>query len=149
MFERKKGFTLIELLVVIAVIGILSTVVLVSLAGVREDARDARRKSDLREIHLAMEVYNSATGTYLDTTAGANTLSAIGTYLSVVPHDPTDSGNYQYTWLDGTTTYYCVYALLEGADTNSYYCASNKGTALEATGTVPVLTDCCNLNVTQ
>ncbi|MFA5355343.1 MAG: type II secretion system protein [Candidatus Paceibacterota bacterium] len=149
MFNNEKGFTLIELLVVIAVIGILSTVVLVSLAGVREDARDSRRMSDLNQINLAMELYNTATGTYINSDAGANDISAIGDYLAVVPHDPTDSGSYQYTWLEGTTAYYCVYALLEGTDSTTYYCASNKGTALEATNTIPDINDCCNFDVTD
>ncbi|HLB95286.1 MAG TPA: prepilin-type N-terminal cleavage/methylation domain-containing protein, partial [Patescibacteria group bacterium] len=54
---RNKGFTLIELLVVIAIIGILASIIIVSLIGVRERARDARRKSDLRSMRTALELY--------------------------------------------------------------------------------------------
>jgi len=78
LFAKKdKGFTLIELLVVIAIIGILASIVLVSLGGARAKARDATRQSDLRQIQLAQEMYYDsqsptayATGTDILVAAG-------------------------------------------------------------------------------
>ena len=63
--RNTKGFTLIELLVVIAIIGILSSVVLASLGTARTKARDVLRKSDLRTIQTALEMYYSTCGSYI------------------------------------------------------------------------------------
>lgn len=50
------GFTLIELLVVIAIIGVLASTILASLNGARSKARNARERSDVRQIILALEL---------------------------------------------------------------------------------------------
>ncbi|MCX6797480.1 MAG: prepilin-type N-terminal cleavage/methylation domain-containing protein [Candidatus Doudnabacteria bacterium] len=51
------GFTLIELLVVISIIGLLASVVLVSLNSARAKARNAKRVADLSQIQKALELY--------------------------------------------------------------------------------------------
>jgi prepilin-type N-terminal cleavage/methylation domain-containing protein len=50
MYTNKKGFTLIELLVVIAIIGILSSVVIVSLSNQRTKAKIAAAQSTINSI---------------------------------------------------------------------------------------------------
>ena len=63
---NKKGFTLIELLVVIAIIGILSTVVLVSLNNARTKAEAARIVRQFQEIEKAIQVEMANQGKYLN-----------------------------------------------------------------------------------
>ncbi len=91
MRKQQKGFTLIELLVVIAIIGILATIVMVSLNTARAKARDARRISDVRQLQLALQMYYDSTGSY------PATLSLLApTYISVAPLDPDGVASYQY-----------------------------------------------------
>ena len=64
MYNQKKGFTLIELLVVVAVIAILVAMALVSLNGIKEKGRDAKRINDIVNVQQAMLVVAQETGSY-------------------------------------------------------------------------------------
>src|SRR3989344_8208732 len=60
----RLGFTLIELLVVIAIIGILIAAATVSYTKPHQKARDNRRKSDLKSVQQALELYFQQNGKY-------------------------------------------------------------------------------------
>lgn len=144
MFKKKRGFTLIELLVVIAIIGILATIVLVSLNTARVKARDARRQSDMHQIALAMEMCyddtacnGGAVGQYLNVTAVTGP-TAIGTYMPIVPTTAGGAGT-AYSWVvnTGSQSKYLVCAALEISGAGYVYSTQN-GTKT-VTGTCPTV----------
>ncbi|HDL75127.1 MAG TPA: type II secretion system protein [bacterium] len=144
MIKTKKGFTLIELLVVIAIIGILASIVLVSMGGARAKARDAVRKSDMRQIVSAQQLcYDDSTCNGQDEFFQSSTWpTAIGTYMPSVPTDP---GTGTYVWVDNSSSgdedQFCAYGTLEGPSTTTYYTSSERGNF--SCTTTPTLADCC------
>src|SRR3989344_9590535 len=62
--SNQKGFTLIELLVVITIIALLIGAATVSYTKVQQKGRDTKRKSDLKAIQQALEIYYQTYGTY-------------------------------------------------------------------------------------
>jgi type II secretion system protein G len=91
----KKGFTLIELLVVIAIIGILASIVLVSLNNARQKARDVKRVGDMRQVQLALEGYYDDFQAYPGDDGAVTCANITGiadelvpTYIAALPIDP-------------------------------------------------------------
>lgn len=70
--RNQKGFTLIELLIVIAIIGILASIVLVSLSGGRDKANKAAFKAKASSTSPAL-VIDCDDGTYDGVTAPTGT----------------------------------------------------------------------------
>ena len=73
MFPRQKkyqGFTLIEILIAVAIIGILSTITYATFSTSREIARDNVRKTDLKNLQVAIELYKAQYGRYPDSCNG-------------------------------------------------------------------------------
>lgn len=63
--KKHKSFTLIELLIVIAIIGILASIILVSLRNAIERARYARVQQELGQLSKAVSIAKITTGKYL------------------------------------------------------------------------------------
>lgn len=62
--KNNKAFTLLELLIVIAIIGLLSTIITVSLRGAKAKAQDASIVAHLHEIRTAGQVHFTEHGNY-------------------------------------------------------------------------------------
>ncbi|WKZ24480.1 MAG: prepilin-type N-terminal cleavage/methylation domain-containing protein [Patescibacteria group bacterium] len=117
--KPKKAFTLIELLVVIAIIGVLSTLVIVSLNNSRTSARDAKRLNDLKAMANALELYYANNNSYPQAAnfSPGQPLEAGGiVYMSKVPNNPTprtDGGcpDQEYRYINSGPSYNIVTCL--------------------------------------
>lgn len=135
--KQNLGFTLIELLVVITILGILATIGLVSFRTSQMRSRDAQRKSDLRQLSSALEIYYNDYERYPAASGGkvlgcpfSNTPTACNwsndsifqddktTYMRSMPEDPSNGLVYYYE-VDLDLQGYKLYAHLENTQDTS------------------------------
>ena len=64
MKGNKRGFSLVELIVVIAIITSLTAMGITSYSAVQRNARNTERKTDLKDIQVALEAYRLENGAY-------------------------------------------------------------------------------------
>jgi prepilin-type N-terminal cleavage/methylation domain-containing protein len=150
----KKGFTLVELLVVIALIGLLSSIALISFTGVQKQSRDVQRKSDIKQYQLALESFaNKNSGLYPQrmTTADLSYLAnPLCTYLSMTscptdPREPKDNTFIYHYQSDGSlsdgtvgATKYVLWGKVENVSTVTYWIVCSNGKSSQtATGIPP------------
>ncbi len=131
-FTSKKGFTLIELLVVVAIIGILASIVLVSLNSARAKGRDASAKGSLSSLRAAAEIwYDDHNGSYV----GFCVPSTGGAASLLQASDQETGTTYPAKCYDSALQF----AAWDQLSTNRYFCVDSSGFAGEFSPTNPTL----------
>lgn len=136
MRNKNKGFTLIELLVVIAIIGLLASVVLLSLNSARQKSRDAKRLSDIRQVASAMELYFNDKNSYPSATnytnLGTSGVGLVPSYIGMLPSAPKPadgncgtSNDYSWETTTGSSVNWYTLTFCIGADTGGYSAGSH------------------------
>lgn len=111
--KQRLGFTLVELMVVMAIIGILAALAVGNFRSTQIKARDAQRKSDLKQLTSALELYFNDYGEYplgvsgsiagcptttqtVCTWGSGNFTDGQTIYMRTLPEDPAGSWDYYY-----------------------------------------------------
>ncbi|HRU20953.1 MAG TPA: type II secretion system protein [Candidatus Paceibacterota bacterium] len=141
--KSKQGFTLIELLVVIAIIGILAGLVIVSMSGSQNAAKNARIQSDMNQLRSQAQLYYINNGTsgfsglatapsiaQLTSDINANAPASVSILVSASPYSA-----------------YCAVVSINPpvAGTSYYWCVDSLGNAVQLSGT---LTKCTGTTYT-
>jgi prepilin-type N-terminal cleavage/methylation domain-containing protein len=114
IINHQSGFTLIELLVVIAVVATFLTVGLGSFSTAQRKARDTKRKSDIKEIHSALEQYYSVCGNSYPDISGSfyTSVNCPTPPISIMPTVPIDPRQ--------VTPYYCPTPAADNCNGNGF-----------------------------
>ncbi len=156
MFTKghNKGFTLIELLVVIAIIGILASIVLVSLNSARGKGKDAAIQSNLNGIRTQAEVV-AGSGDYAGVCANATVLAALNASRTSGP-SPTTAINTAYATAGAASTVTChstsgswaaeaPFNTVASGGAGGFFCVDSAGVAATTTASTLAADDAkCN-----
>ncbi|MEA3369318.1 MAG: prepilin-type N-terminal cleavage/methylation domain-containing protein [Candidatus Ratteibacteria bacterium] len=162
--KKRAGFTLVEIMIVVAIIGVLVAIAIPNFLRARREARDARRKADIRQLQSALTRYNLTYGEY-PLSGGASSPNSgwsnssdsswdtlqteLEGYIKKLPKDPvnetggwTGGGKYNYCYFSRgygcTQQWYMITYKLENPDIESPGVTACNGTYFNYGGTITV-----------
>lgn len=124
----KKGFTLVEILIVVGIISALIAAPFFVYSTLLKRSRDAQRKIDLEQIHLALERYYNRFNTYPDS-SNLDLLVQEG-FLNDMPTDPREgTSGYTYVYYYYTSTQ--LYRIEARLESGGKYVVTPKGSYVQ------------------
>lgn len=112
---RGAGFTLVELMIVVGIIGFLALIAISYFRGQLFKGNDARRKSDINRIQVALEEYEKDHNCYpFSYAVQCDPGTGLKPYLEKIPCDPVTKVSYYYEYEDDACpSWYRVYTSLD------------------------------------
>ena len=136
ILRSERGFTLIELLIVIVILGILMSMAVPALSGVKNMADTAVAKADLHNIMQSLEMYYLLEGEYPGQSTKGN-LSTVSSSLEQLNIKNEESDYIYQTDADtGAEKYILIY---KAADDEFYYISTAQSALTGPESTEPAL----------
>lgn len=122
--KKQKGFTLIEMMIVVAIIGMLATLIIVSVTSALKKAKNEAMKTDAQNIATNLNLYYSKNMEYPDPAAppaGDGGLDAlVPAYMSELPKQ--DDGTTDYVYEGGGQNCKIKYTEVDGVTVQEVPC---------------------------
>ncbi|SFL08929.1 type IV pilin protein [Halanaerobium salsuginis] len=135
LLNNNAGFTLIELLIVITILGILMSIAIPALGGIKSKANDTVAKADLHNIMQSLEIYYLENGEY-PAYSSENTLDNVAELTDLKIKN--DASYYYYqSDLGSNAQQYLIY--FQNKDDDYYYISTAESSLAGPINSKPAL----------